>query len=113
MVLLKTGKDHDSDRGGPVSRRTKTVVFQKVLFFDYFRHDKSEPHFTDDCILYSVFDLSPKSVSPQNGTTLALWKSVTAILHRISVSIFEMFCKSEIHGARISEFSDFRPSYYQ
>ena len=67
MVLVK----NDSDREGPVSRRTKTVVFQKVLFFNYFRHDKSEPDLTDDCIFTLCLICFSKSVLPQYGTTLA------------------------------------------
>ena len=38
-----------------------------------------------------------------------VWKSVTAILHRISVSIFKIVFKSEIYGTKFPDFSYSRP----
>ena len=34
-------------------------VFSKSMVFNYFRHDKSEPHFTDDCMFTVFFRFLP------------------------------------------------------
>ena len=38
-----------------------------------------------------------------------IWKSVTAILHRIFVSIFMVFSNFSKHGTRFPDFSYYRP----
>ena len=64
--------------------------FQKVRFFNYLRHNKSEPYLTDDCI-FTVFlnFLANRFRLGMEPHELA-WKSATANLHRICVSIFKI-----------------------
>ena len=65
--------------------------FQKVSFSNYFRHDKSEPYLTDDCILTVFLDFLPNRFRLEMEPRELAWKSVTAILHRFVVSIFKLF----------------------
>ena len=67
------------------------VHFQKVLFFNYFRHNKSEPDSTDDCICTVSLIFLPNRFCVEMKPHELVWKSVTAILHRICVSIFMIF----------------------
>ena len=83
--------------------------FQKVLFFNYFRHDKSEPDLTDDCIFTVFLNILPNRFRLEMEPHELVWKSVAAILHRISVSIFKFFSKYEIYGTRFPDFSYSRP----
>ena len=71
----------------------KQGFFQKVWFFNYFRHDKSEPHFTDDCIFTEFLNFLPNRFRLEMEPHELIWKSVTANLHRIFVSIFKIVFK--------------------
>ena len=67
------------------------VHFQKVQFFNYFRHNKSEPDLTVDCMFTMFFNFCPNRFRLNMEPHELVWKSVTAILHRILVSIFKVF----------------------
>ena len=70
------------------------VRFQEVQFFNYFRHNKSEPYLTNDCIFYRVFVyFHPNRFCLEMEPHELVWKSVTAILHRILVSMFKVLFK--------------------
>ena len=47
----------------------KGFFSKSMVFFYYFRHNKSEPDLTDDCIVTVFFGFSSKSVSPRNRTS--------------------------------------------
>ena len=68
-------------------------LFQKVWFFNYFRNNKSEPDLKDDCIFAVFLNFLPNRFRLNMEPHELVWKSVTAILHIISVSIFKMFFK--------------------
>jgi hypothetical protein len=67
--------------------------FSKSMVFNYFRHDKSEPYLTDDCIFTEFSNFLPNRFRLNMEPHELVWKSVTAILHRIFVSIFKVFFK--------------------
>ena len=84
------------------------------MFFNYFRHDKSEPRFTDDCSFTLFFNFIPNRFRLNMEPHELVWKSVTANLRGNCVSLFKFcFKKSDIHGAIISDLSGSRPSYGQ
>ena len=58
---------------------------------------------------YGVFEFSSNRFRLNMEPHELVWKSVTANLHRISVSIFKVFSKSEIYGTIFSDFLYFRP----
>ena len=64
--------------------------FQKVWFLIYFRHNKSEPDLTDDCIFTVLFQFLPNRFRFNMEPHELVWKSVTAILHRMFVSVFKV-----------------------
>ena len=66
------------------------VHFQKVPFFNYFRHNKSEPDLTDDCICAVFLNFLPNRFRLNMEPHELVCKSVTANLHRNSVSIFKI-----------------------
>ena len=65
----------------------------KSMVFNYFRHDKSEPHFTDDCIFTVFLNCLPNRFRLNMEPRELIWKSVAAILLRFVVSIFKVFFK--------------------
>ena len=67
--------------------------FQKIWFFNYFRNNKSEPDLKDDCIFTVFLHVLPDRFRLKPEPHELAWKSVTAILHRICVSIVMMFFK--------------------
>ena len=67
---------------------TKTEVVQNIWFFNYFRHDKSEPHFTDDCMFTVFLNFIPNRFRLKMEPRELVWKNVTAIPHMIFLSIF-------------------------
>jgi hypothetical protein len=67
--------------------------FSKSMVFNYFRHDKSEPDLKDDCIFTVFLNFLPNRFCFKPEPHELVWKSVTAILHRIFVSIFMIFFK--------------------
>ena len=69
------------------------VQFQKVQILNYFRHNKSEPYLTDDCMFTVFLNFLPNRFRLNMEPHELVWKSVTAILHRISVSIFKICFK--------------------
>ena len=78
---------HNQGGGG------KRVLFQNVWFFNYFRPNKSEPDLTDDYICTVFLNVLPNRFRLEMEPHELIWKSVTANLHRYSVSIFKMFFK--------------------
>ena len=87
------GEGHESGWGGGGER----AFFRNVIFFNYFRHDKSEPYLTDDCIFVMFLNFLPNRFRLNMEPHELIWTSVTAILHILSVSIF-FSSKSEIFG---------------
>ena len=82
--------------------------FSKSTMFNYFRHNKSEPYLTDDFVLTVFPNFLPNRFRLNVEPHELVWKSVTANLHKLVVSIFKMFFlfpKSEIHGRPLSDFS--------
>ena len=65
--------------------------FKKVPFSNYFRHKKSEPDLRDDYIFTVFLNFRPNQFCLEMEPHELVWKSVTAILHRILVSIFKVF----------------------
>ena len=87
---------------GPSARSVRPVLpwwvggrgpFSKSTIFNYFRHNKSEPDLKDDCIFTVFLNFIPNRFCFKPEPHELVWKSVTAILHRIVVSIFMIFFK--------------------
>ena len=86
------------------------VHSKKVQVLIYFRHNKSEPDLTDDCMFAVFLNFLPNRFRLNMEPHELVWKSVTAILHIICVSIFKIFFKkSEISGTIFPDFSYSRP----
>ena len=66
------------------------VHVQEVPFFNYFRHNKSEPDLTADCIVTVFLNFLPNRFCFNMEPHELVCKSVTANLHRILVSIFKV-----------------------
>ena len=84
-------------------------VFSKSMVFNYFRHDKSEPDLKDDCIFTVFLNFLPNRFRLEMEPHELIWKSVTAILHRICVSIFMIFFKLFKFGVRFQDVLYSRP----
>ena len=87
---------------GPSARSVRPVLpwwvggrgpFSKSTIFNYFRHNKSEPDLKDNCIFTVFSNFLPNRFCFIPEPHELFWKSVTAILHIILVSIFEVFFK--------------------
>ena len=87
---------------GPSARSIRPVLpwwvggrgpFSKTTIFNYFRHNKSEPVLKDECIFTVFLFFLPIRFCFKPEPHELAWKSVTAILHRIFVSIFMIFFK--------------------
>ena len=83
--------------------------FSKVPFLNDFRHNKSEPDLTDDCICTVFLICLPNRFCLEIEPHELVWKSVTAILHRIVVSIFMLFSNFSKFGTRFPNVSYSRP----
>ena len=64
--------------------------FSKSTIFNDFRNNKSEPDLKDDCIFTVFLNCLPNRFCFKPEPHELVWKSVTAILHRIVVSIFRI-----------------------
>ena len=69
------------------------LILDFSVYFNYFRHDKSEPDLTNDCIFTVFLNVLPNRFRLGMEPHELVWKSVTAILHRNCVSIFLIFFK--------------------
>ena len=78
--------------------------FSKSTIFNYFRHNKSEPDLKDDCIFTVFLNVLPNRFCFKLEPHELVWKSVTAILHRICVSIFMIFSNFSKLGTRFPDF---------
>ena len=67
--------------------------FQKNAICNYFWNNKSEPDLKDDCMFTVFLNFLPNRFCFEMEPHELIWKSVTAILHRIFMSIFMIFFK--------------------
>ena len=80
------------------------VHFQEVQFFNYFRHNKSEPDLTDDCIFTVFLICLPNWFRLEMEPHELVRKSVTTNLHSCVVNIFKLFLGPVTRG-HVQEFT--------